>query len=247
MVKSKKIDVVHEKLEYYGNDLFSSLNEIDELNDLRGFLKRFGAIGFDKNSKEHYGNISKKINEFCFLCSPSQTSGLEKISREEYVLIFGFDGKKLKEYGLRDNESDSEAPIHLGFYKGNNNIKCIAYGHHLLLHNYFKDKKEAIIWDEKVEVDGLEGMSFARKSGEDERILGNRSDYGNWGIVIPKGNLPGFFLLGENVDSVKFGFLKSIQTPSFNMIDKTNKELTTLYEKSQIKEGYLEKERVYFP
>ncbi len=226
------------------------LDSVEKLNRLRETLKRFNVIGFDNDHEEHYGNISARVDDSNkFICSATQTGGIDEINEMHYPTITGFLSGVLYSIGVSNRKPSVEATTHLGFYEGNHLINCVAHGHYSPFYEYYKNReKVAIVLEENIKFGTFEMKEAARQKGLDERMLKNKSDYGNWGIVIPKGHFNAFFLVGESVKAVEHGFLTAINEVAIGLVNKVNIRLTDLDSRAITEDSFRDpSQKAYLP
>lgn len=249
MEELRKIDVHYQVT---SRDTYDSaiLERVKELNKVRSVLYKAGGIGFDNDSKMHYGNLSGKIDKKRFLCRATNTSGVnperEEIGEEFYPIVFINNNPEIYSVGIRaDSKPSIEAATHRGFYSGNKDIGCVAHCHHQGIHRYYRGGgKGAIVWGEEVICGSKEIMDAAYNSGKDERILGNESEFGRWGIAVPGGHSNSVFIAGENPNVVLLGFLKSMGLSGIEALSFSNQELGKL---SWTEEDLERAGKVYLP
>ena len=56
----------------------------------------------------------------------------------------------------------------------------------------------------------------------------NKTDYGRWGLAIPLGHPPSFFIVGESSKALRQGLYSSISNAAICLNSKATEELTRL-------------------
>lgn len=204
---------------------------IEQLDSIRAAMKKFGAIGYSPDHDEHYGNLSARFLKNKFLCTATQTSGLETILPESYPLVYDVDSDLIVHSigHSQSNKPSVECSTHDGFYRGNKGISFVVHGHYPLLFDYYKDKsQEAVLMDQRAKYGTAELREEAIKAAQSPVILKNETDHGRWGLAIPLGHPPGFFIVGESSKALRQGLFSSISHAAICLHNKATKELARL-------------------
>ena len=226
MVELRKIEVKHEVI---ASDNYTApmAKTISQLNDVRAILRSFGAMGYDIETKVHYGNLSARIDSR-FICTATQTSGLSFLEMAQYPIVEGLKGSIVHSKGLDARALPSvECTTHDGLYKCNQRIKCVAHGHMQLLYDYYREREsEAVVIGEEVSYGSMELRERVIAEGGNPALLCHHSPHGNWGTLVPLGHFNSFFIAGESIPAVRQGFLESLANAALYLVDRAEEGLT---------------------
>ncbi len=231
MEELRKIDVGEPEI-VSGLYTHEVLKKIGRIKDIRRRLKVYSALGEDIDHKEHYGNLSARINSKEFICTATQTSGLPEIELrlKHFPLVTDFRDGLIYWRGEKETQKPSvESSTHDGFYRGNSRIMYVAHGHLQSLYDHYQDRPhEALVWDLEITYGSPEIRRKALEDGLNPLMLGHDSPYGSWGLVIPRGHFNAFFIVGESPKAIQYGFLRAYDSTTFSTHNTITEEFTDL-------------------
>ncbi|OEK04051.1 class II aldolase/adducin family protein [Roseivirga misakiensis] len=107
-----------------------NLSGLEELLFWRDNMYALGLIGYDKQYKVGFGNISQKIGDKEFVISGTQTGHIDSLGIDHYTIV--------KEYNIQENaltcfgpvKASSESLTHAAIYEADPIINAVIHIHH---------------------------------------------------------------------------------------------------------------------
>jgi L-ribulose-5-phosphate 4-epimerase len=114
------------------------VTDINEINKWRNKLYYLNLIGMYKNGIG-FGNISVR-NKNGFIITGSKTGGIEKLTKEHYTRVIGYNFGKNNLVCIGKIDASSESLTHAAIYQSDLNINAVIHIHNLRLWNNLKNK-----------------------------------------------------------------------------------------------------------
>ncbi|WP_428352949.1 class II aldolase/adducin family protein [Methyloprofundus sp.] len=133
-------------IKYHLNHEFTAANpkwDIVAINTWRTLLYQLKLIGqhADRYMGYGYGNISQRTEGEQFLISGTQTSGIAKLTLENYCLVEATDLASNTLYSSGPCNPSSEALSHASVYQHDKSIQCVIHAHNPDIWHATKDLK----------------------------------------------------------------------------------------------------------